>query len=108
MKPTSGSACHDFARTTLTRRHLLQVGGSGLLGLSLPGLLRAADKGRRTPRARAVIFLHQFGGPSQTDTFDMKPNAPDQIRGEFKPITTKVPGLLVCDRLPGMAPVMDK
>src|SRR5436309_592280 len=103
MTQNAGTACRDFERTTLTRRHLLRVGGLGLLGLSLPGLLRAAEQGRRKPRARAVIFLHQFGGPSQTDTFDMKPNAPEEIRGEFKPVPTNVPGLTVCDRLPGMA-----
>ncbi len=92
-----------------TRRQLLQVGGAGLFGLSLPGLLSAAGRAPgRKAKARAVIFLHQFGGPSQTDTFDMKPNAPDKIRGEFKPVATRVPGLQVCERLPRMAAVMDK
>src|SRR3954451_23853400 len=92
-----------------TRRQLLQVGGAGLFGLSLPALLAAAERGPgRKAKARAVIFLHQFGGPSQTDTFDMKPGAPEQIRGEFKTIATRVPGLQVCDRLPRMAGVMDK
>jgi hypothetical protein len=92
-----------------TRRQLLQVGGAGLFGLSLPGLLGAAERSsRRKAKARAVIFLHQFGGPSQTDTFDMKPGAPDAIRGEFSPVATRVPGLQVCDRLPRMARVMDK
>jgi hypothetical protein len=92
-----------------TRRQLLQVGGAGLFGLSLPGLLAAAGRpSGRKAKARAVIFLHQFGGPSQTDTFDMKPNAPDKIRGEFKPVATRVAGLQVCERLPRMAGVMDK
>jgi hypothetical protein len=95
--------------TRPTRRQLLQVGGAGLFGLSLPGLLAAAERGsRRKAKAKAVIFLHQFGGPSQTDTFDMKPNAPDKIRGELQPVATKVPGLQVCERLPRMAAVMDK
>jgi Protein of unknown function (DUF1501) len=107
MNPAS--ACTDFARTRLTRRSLLRVGGLGFLGLSLPGLLRAAEHGGKTKgRAKSVIFLHQYGGPSHHDTFDMKPNAPDSIRGEFKPIATKVPGLNVCERLPRMAAVMDK
>jgi hypothetical protein len=92
----------------MTRRHLLQVGGLGFLGLHLPGLLRAAEHGRRKARAKAVIFLHQFGGPSHVDTFDMKPAAPEAVRGEFKPVRSKAPGILVCDRLPGMARVMDK
>ncbi len=94
--------------TPPTRRQLLQV-GAGLFGLSWPGLLAAAGRSSgRKAKARAVIFLHQFGGPSQTDTFDMKPNAPDKIRGEFKPVATRVPGLQVCERLPRMAGVMDK
>jgi hypothetical protein len=92
-----------------TRRQLLQVGGAGLFGLSLPGLLAAAERSSgRKAKARAVVFLHQFGGPSQIDTFDMKPNAPEAIRGEFKPIATRVPGLQVCERLPKFAHVMDK
>ena len=94
---------------SLTRRYLLQVGGAGLLGLHLPGLLRAAEKGgKHKARARAVIFLHQWGGPSHHDTFDMKPTAPDSVRGEFKPIASNVPGVPVCERLPGLARVMNK
>jgi hypothetical protein len=92
-----------------TRRRLLQLGGAGLFGLSLPALLAAAERSAgRKARARAVIFLHQFGGPSQTDTFDMKPNAPDKVRGEFKPIRTNVPGVPVCELLTRFARVMDK
>ncbi len=92
-----------------TRRQLLQVGGAGLFGLSLPGFLAAAERSSgRKARARAVIFLHQFGGPSQTDTFDMKPAAPDKIRGEFTPIATTVPGIHITERLPRMARVMDR
>jgi hypothetical protein len=93
----------------LTRRHLLQVSGLGLLGLGLPGLARASTPARkRKARARAVIFLHQWGGPSHHDTFDMKPAAPAAVRGEFKPIASRVPGLPVCERLPRMAAVMDR
>ena len=94
---------HPFAPASVSRRHLLKIGGLGLLGLA--GFAHAE---RRKARANAVIFLHQWGGPSHHDTFDMKPNAPDAIRGEFKPIVSKVPGLPVCERLPHMAPVMDK
>ncbi|HTU17825.1 MAG TPA: DUF1501 domain-containing protein [Gemmataceae bacterium] len=93
----------------LSRRHLLQVGGLGLLGLHLPELLRAAEHGRKhKARARAVIFLHQWGGPSHHDSFDMKPSAPDAIRGEFKPIASNLPSVPVCERLPGMTRVMNK
>ena len=91
-----------------SRRDLLRVGGFGLLGLGLPALLRAEAGSRLRARAKAVIFLHQFGGPSHHDTFDMKPAAADAIRGEFKPIATKVPGLQVCERLPRTAAVMHK
>jgi hypothetical protein len=94
---------------SMSRRRLLQVGGLGLLGLHLPGLLRAAEKaGKHKARARAVIFLHQWGGPSHHDTFDMKPTAPDSVRGEFKPIASNVPGVPVCERLPGLTRVMNK
>ncbi len=55
-----------------------------------------------------MIFLHQWGGPSHHDTFDMKPAAPAEIRGELKPIATRVPGVQVCERLPRMAGLMDK
>jgi hypothetical protein len=94
--------------TDITRRRLLQVGGLGLLGLNLPGLLRAAEGGRRKARARSVIFLHQYGGPSCHDTFDMKPAAPEAVRGELKPIATSLPGVSVCELLPRTARVMDK
>jgi hypothetical protein len=93
----------------MSRRHLLQIGTAGLLGLSLPALLRAEEKpGKRKVRAKSVIFLHQFGGPTHLDTFDMKPGAPDGIRGEFKPIATKATGIQVSERLPRMAQVADK
>src|SRR5262249_23931033 len=103
------SGCLGFRQTAVTRRHLLQVGGVGLLGLGLPGLLQAEDKSKKNrARAKAVIFLHQFGGPSHVDTFDMKPSAPEAVRGEFKPVATKALGIMVCERLPGMARVADK
>jgi len=102
-----------FAATGHSRRHALKVGGLGLLGLSLPGLLHAEDQARAAvqrlaPRAKSVIFLFQWGGPSQLETFDMKPEAPEGIRGLHKPMTSNVPGLLVNERLPRMAKVMDK
>src|SRR5262245_25466649 len=92
---------------TMTRRDLLRAGSAGLLGLFAPELLRAASGAPRA-RAKAVIFLHQYGGPSHLDTFDMKPSATERIRGELQPIATRVPGLQVCDRLPRTAAVMDR
>jgi hypothetical protein len=94
--------------TDITRRRLLQVGGLGLLGLNLPALLRAAEGGRRKARARSVIFLHQYGGPSCHDTFDMKPAAPEAVRGELKPVASRLSGVPVCELLPRTARVMDK
>ena len=89
----------------ITRRHLLRVSALGLassLGASGP-------KGRAPKmRAKSVIFLHQWGGPSQHDTFDMKPAAPAEVRGELKPIRTPVPGLVVSELLPRMARLMDR
>jgi hypothetical protein len=79
-----------------------------MAGLALPGLLwAAAEPGRGAP-AKHVLFLHQFGGPSHLDTFDMKPDAPDGIRGEFKPIATRQPGLRVSEHLPRFATVLDR
>jgi hypothetical protein len=103
------SNCGSFTHSALTRRDLLRVGGLGALGLSLPQLLHASETAHKIKaRARAVIFLHQFGGPSHHDTLDLKPDAPEEVRGEFKPIATRVPGLGVCERLPGVARIMDK
>jgi len=102
-------ACGGFCAPGISRRHLLRLGGLGLLGLSLPGLLRAAGRSPgRKARARSVVFLHQWGGPSHHDTFDMKPNAPDAIRGEYRPAATRVPGLQVCEHLPRVARIADK
>ncbi len=111
LESMTSTACNGFMRSGVTRRALLQVGGAGLLGLHLPGLLRAAEsKGPASPRprAKAVIFLHQWGGPSQLDTFDMKPNAPEAIRGEYRPIKTTASGIVVSERLPNTAKVMNK
>lgn len=93
----------------LTRRSALSIGGAGMLGLTLRHLLCAAEQPRRpAARARSVIFLYQFGGPSHVDTFDMKPEAPEGVRSHFRPISTAVPGVCICEHLPETARVMDK
>ena len=95
----------------LTRRRLLQVGTAGYLGLNLGGLWRAQAAGPTRPTAnpvRACILVFYYGGPSHLDTYDLKPAAPAEVRGEFKPIRTTVPGLHVCEYLPHMARVMHK
>jgi hypothetical protein len=95
----------------LNRRGLLQLGG-GMLGLSLGGLWRAQAAGRSatvtTKPLRACILVFYYGGPSHLDTYDLKPNAPAEVRGEFKSIPTTVPGLHVCEHLPHMARLMHK
>ncbi len=102
----------------LTRRDLLQVGSLGLLGLGARELFpttpaRAADAvpSSNLPgfgRAKACILLFLYGSPSQLETFDPKPEAPSEIRGEFGCIPSSVPGLSVCERLPLLSQVMDK
>jgi hypothetical protein len=86
-----------------TRRAALKVGAVGLAGLTLPGALKAEKTAPRKATARSVILLFQFGGPSHLDTFDPKPNAPSEIRGEFKTIPTRTPGLLVTEHLSRLA-----
>ena len=98
--------CADFRRTRLSRRQMLQVGALGSLGLSLPAALRAEARSGLRVRAKSVIFLHQFGGVPHQDTFDMKPDAPAELRGEFKPIASSVPGLDVCELLPRVSRIM--
>jgi uncharacterized protein (DUF1501 family) len=96
----------------LTRRDLLHAGGLGLLGLSLPELLRnrAAAGGRQSSgkRARSCIVLFLMGGPPQHSTWDPKPDAPAEVRGEIKPIATSVPGILFGELMPRLARQADK
>jgi Protein of unknown function (DUF1501) len=98
-----------LSQSPLSRRSLLEAGGAGLFGLSLPRLLQAEATVKSHPaRARSVIFLMLFGGPSQLETFDLKPSAPSKIRGPFSPIACKTPGLLISEQLPRLAASSDK
>lgn len=95
----------------VTRRELLRVGGLCLFsGMTLPRLLQAREAvpGRHNSRARSVIMFNLLGGPSHIDMFDMKPQAPAEIRGEFRPIATSVPGITICEHLPNLAQLMHK
>src|SRR6476659_7258525 len=93
----------------LTRREVLRVGGLGALGLSLPSLLTARQS-QTTPargstsfgKAKSCIVLFLMGGPPQHSTWDPKPSAPAEIRGEFGPIDTSVPGIRIASALPRM------
>jgi hypothetical protein len=95
----------------ITRRHALRIGASGLIaGLSLPRLLelqaRAATE--KTARAKACIFIFLEGGPSHIDMWDLKPDAPAEVRGPYKPISTSVPGTLIGEHLPLCAKIAHK
>ena len=93
--------------THLTRRRALQVGGLGAVGLDLPGLL-AAETTRPVvpPAARSCILFYMEGGPSHIDLWDMKPQAPAEVRGKFRPISTSLPGITLCEHLDMWAPRM--
>ncbi len=98
----------------ISRRELLRAGGLGLFGLSFNDLLRAQatapvnSVGGSFGRAKACILLFMWGGPAHQDTWDMKPNAPREIRGEFQSIPTNVPGIQICEHFPRLARHMDQ
>src|SRR5262245_18965423 len=94
----------------LTRPEWLRVGGLGLGGLSLAALSqgRAAPAGRSVGRAKAVIVLGLLGGPPQHETWDPKPGAPAEVRGIFKPIATRTPGLVVGELMPRTAQLTER
>ena len=91
-----------------SRRELLAVGSLSLIGLGLPRLLHAEAAENRSGRARSVILLYLQGSPSHIDLWDPKPDAPAEIRGEFKTIRTAVPGILLGEVLPLLAKHADK
>lgn len=98
--------------TVSSRRGMLKVGLAGLAGLSLPELLRcrahASESARKTAGAKSVILLWMSGGPSQIDSWDVKPNRPAVNRGPFAAISTKLPGVPICEHLPKQAAMLDK
>lgn len=96
-----------------TRRDLLRAGGLGLLGL--PALASSATHAaqseparRSSGKAKACILLYLYGAPSQLETFDLKPEAPTDVRSQFKPIATNVTGVQICEHLPRTARLMDR
>jgi hypothetical protein len=92
----------------ISRRNVLQIGGLALGGLSLPQILAAQEQSGETNRHKGVIMIFLAGGPPHLDMVDLKPNAPVEIRGEFNPIETNVPGIQLCEHLPRLAGMMDK
>ncbi|HKI30832.1 MAG TPA: DUF1501 domain-containing protein, partial [Gemmataceae bacterium] len=98
--------CHG-----VTRRSFLQAGAAGLAGLTLPELMRREAAGAvdgRRGKVRNCITIFLVGSPGQLDTWDMKPDAPAEVRGKFRPIQTNVPGIQICEHFPLMARMMNK
>jgi uncharacterized protein (DUF1501 family) len=104
---------HDHS-PGMSRRELLQVGYCGLLGMGLPSLLSRRAQAAATAatptgrKAKSVILIFLTGAPSHIDTFDMKPDAPAEVRGSFQPIATNVPGIQICEHLPQLAARADR
>jgi len=98
--------------TVRSRRGLLKAGMAGMAGLAFPDLLRiraaAAKEGRSLPGGKSVILLWMAGGPSHIDTWDPKPDAPSEVRGPFSTLTTRLPGIRLCEHYPKQAAMMDK
>src|SRR5947209_262393 len=91
----------------LSRRSFLRLGALAMGGLSMPSLLRAEERGGRAS-AKSVSMVYLSGGLSHHDSFDLKPDAPSDIAGEFRPIATRVPGIRIGEHLPRLASIMDK
>src|SRR5262249_21237913 len=92
----------------ITRRHFLTAGALGLGGLTLADVLRAEAAIGKGTSGKAIINTHPDGGPPHLDTIDLKPDAPSEVRGEFKPIATSIPGLQISELMPKVAGIADK
>ena len=92
----------------VSRRTFLKIGGLAFGGLSLPDLLRAEVLAGGSRSHKSIIMVCLPGGPPHLDMFDLKRDAPSEIRGEFSPIGTNVPGIQICELMPRMARIMDK
>jgi len=92
----------------ISRRSFLQIGSLALGGLNLPEILKADDLSHSRNRHKSIIMVFLPGGPSHMDIWDLKPLAPSEVRGEFRPIQTTVPGIQICEHLPALAQQMDR
>jgi hypothetical protein len=92
----------------LCRRSFLQIGALGIGGLTLPQLLRAEDSAGIRASHKSVIMIYLVGGPPHQDMFDLKPDAPKEIAGPWRPISTNVTGIQICEAFPRLATIMDK
>jgi uncharacterized protein (DUF1501 family) len=97
-----------FFQRPLSRRHFLQIGALGLGGLTLPQLLKAESSAGVKSSQKSVILIYLVGGPPHQDMFDLKPDAPKEIAGPWKPTATSVPGIQICEAFPKLAKMMDK
>ncbi len=103
-RPPESSSIRDWVHYPISRRSALSAGSLSLLGLGMNHLSQlTAGTAEKAPTAKKVIFIFLSGGLSQHDTFDMKPEAASEIRGEFNPIPTRTPGLQICEHLPKLA-----
>ncbi len=100
--------CHTSQLGRLSRRQLLQAGAVPALGLSLPGLFAAQAEGQKDSGEKSCIFIFQYGGLSQIDSWDVKPNGPSETRGPYRPIETAVPGFQVGELMPRLAKLADR
>src|SRR5262245_54071442 len=107
MLTLRGTTAHRLC-DGLSRRDFFSVGALGIGGLTLADVLRARAASPAKNSAKAVIMVYLPGGPSHMDMYDLKPKAPAEIRGEFKPIKTNVPGMDICELLPLQAQIGDK
>lgn len=105
---TLGGRRHARFCDGVSRRDFLKIGGLALGGMALPDLLRAEALAGTKSSHKAIIMVFLPGGPPHQDMFDLKPDAPAGIRGEFKPIRTNVPGIDICEHMPKLAAMMDK
>src|ERR1700722_9513868 len=92
----------------LHRRGFLRIGALGLGGLTLADLLRQEARGEPPRRPKSIIYVVLSGGPSHIDMYDLKPDAPDEYRGPFKPIATRLTGVRICEHMPLQAAMMDQ
>src|SRR5262249_287845 len=107
MAPSQHSDAAFQRALALSRRQLLQLGSVGMLGLSLPAVL-AAQATRTSGTARSCIFIFAWGGPSQLETWDLKPDGPPDSRGEFRPIASRVPGIQISEHFARLSRLADK
>src|SRR5690349_15789491 len=106
---TSDRANHGTHYAGVSRRNFLRVGALTLGGLTLGDVLRLrAESVGRVARQKSIIMIFLHGGPSHLDMYDMKPDAPSEYRGEFRPIATNVTGMEVCELMPMQAKIADK